>query len=246
MPLADPETPETPDPETPDPAPPAPGPPPTGESLADLAYRRIEDLVVTMELAPGARVSEHGIAERIGVGRTPVREALQRLAGDGILVTRPRRGMRVREIDLATQLRVLEARRALEGTLVRRAALRRSPEQAARLRETAAAFRRMRDAPDPVPALRHDRRFVDLLLDSADNPFLASIIPLYALSRRFWLAHYARQVRFEPGAITDFHIRIGEAVAAGEEAEAGRLADAFLDHVEAFARFVGLDLAASS
>ena len=113
-------------------------------------------------------------------------------------------------------------------------------------RETAAAFRRMRDAPDPVPALRHDRRFVDLLLDSADNPFLASIIPLYALSRRFWLAHYARQVRFEPGAITDFHIRIGEAVAAGEEAEAGRLADAFLDHVEAFARFVGLDLAASS
>ena len=89
-------------------------------------------------------------------------------------------------------------------------------------------------------------RFVDLLLDSADNPFLASIIPLYALSRRFWLAHYARQVRFEPGAITDFHIRIGEAVAAGEEAEAGRLADAFLDHVEAFARFVGLDLAASS
>lgn len=222
---------------------PVPPDPDGDQSLADLAYRRIEDLVVTMELAPGARVSEHGLAERIGVGRTPVREALQRLAGDGILVTRPRRGMLVREIDLATQLRVLEARRALESTLVRRAALRRTPAQADRLRAVAAEFRRMRDAPDPVPALRHDRGFVDLLLEAAANPFLASIIPLYALSRRFWLAHYARQTRFEPGAITDFHIRIAEAVAAGDEAEAGALADAFLDHVEAFARFVGLDLA---
>lgn len=225
---------------SPRPAPPRPLD--AGESLADRAYRAIEDLVVTMELAPGARVSEPALVERLGIGRTPVREALQRLASDGILVNRPRRGMVVCEIDVHTQLRALEARRALEVAMVRAAARRRTPAQAERLSAMAAEFRRMRGQADHVPVLRHDRAFIDLLLACAANPFLAGIVPLYAISRRFWLAHHARTDRFDPAEITTFHIRIGEAVAAGDEPEAGRQAEAFHDHIEAFARYVGLEL----
>lgn len=219
-----------------------PNAPDDGErSLADLAYRRIEDLVVTLELAPGARISEQALAERIGVGRTPVREALQRLAGDGILVTRPRRGMLVREIDLATQLRVLEARRALEVTLIRLAARRRTAEQATRLEAVAEAFREIRGHDDPLPGLRQDRAFMDLLLEAAGNPFLGAIVPLYALSRRFWLAHHARARRFASTEITDYHIHIALNVAAGDERKAVFMADGFLDHIERFTRFVGTE-----
>ena len=212
------------------------------ESLADRAYRAIEDLIVTMELAPGERVAEPALVARLGIGRTPVREALQRLASDMILVNRPRRGMVVCELDVHTQLRVLEARRALEVLMVRRAALRRSTAQAEALEAMVGDFRRMRGQQDHVEVLRHDRAFIDLLLEAASNPFLRQIVPLYALSRRFWLAHHGRQTRFDPAQITTFHIRVGEAVARGDEDEAGRHADAFLDHIEAFTRYVGLDL----
>ena len=215
------------------PRPPAPRPLAADESLADRAYRAIEDLIVTMELAPGARVSEPALVQRLGIGRTPVREALQRL---------PRRGMVVCEIDVHTQLRVLEARRALEVAMVRAAARRRTPAQAERLTAMAGEFRRMRGQADHVPVLRHDRAFIDLLLDCAANPFLNGIVPLYAISRRFWLAHHQRTDRFDPAEITDFHIRIGEAVAAGDDPAAGRFAEAFHDHIEAFARYVGLEL----
>ncbi|WP_118134721.1 GntR family transcriptional regulator [Oceanicella sp. SM1341] len=216
--------------------------PPPGESLADQAYRLIEDMIVTMELRPGAWVSEPSLTERLEIGRTPVREALLRLASDGILVTRPRRGMVVCEIDLRTQLRVLEARRALESVIVRRAALRRSAEDVEVISGMVAEFRRMKGQPDHVPILRLDRAFMDRLLLASANPFLGAITPLYALSRRFWLANYQRQTRFDPQEITGYHIEIADAVIAGNAEEAGRLVDAFLDHVEEFTRFVGLEL----
>src|SRR5690606_31041001 len=95
------------------------------DSLAEIAYRQIEDLIVTMQLKPGAWISEAEIAAQINLGRTPVREALQRLAADQLLHWRPRRGMVVPEVDVQTQLKLLEVRRPLEITLARSAARRR-------------------------------------------------------------------------------------------------------------------------
>lgn len=211
------------------------------ESLAEIAYNRIEDLIVTMELKPGSRVSEPFLVKRLEMGRTPIREALLRLAMDQVLVWQPRRGMLVRDIDLQTQLKVLETRRALEIALVSAAARRRTQAQVDKIRTIVAEFRRLRSNTDYIPLLRLDRDFIRLLIQCSRNPFLRSILPLYTLSRRFWLACEGYQSRFKPYEITDFHIEIGEAVAGGDEQEGARLAAAFLDHIEGFTRYAGTE-----
>ena len=96
----------------------------TTETLTDLAYRKLEEEIVTLRIAPGTVVSEAILSRRLGVGRTPVREALQRLAREWLVVIMPRRGIVVSEIDPVRQLRLLEARREIERFLARSAARR--------------------------------------------------------------------------------------------------------------------------
>src|SRR5258707_256719 len=86
------------------------------ETLTDQAYRELEEEIITLRIPPGAVVSEALLSKRFGVGRTPVREALQRLAREGLVVIMPRRGVVVSEIDVSAQLRLLEARRLLPST----------------------------------------------------------------------------------------------------------------------------------
>ncbi|NQW40329.1 MAG: GntR family transcriptional regulator, partial [Cyanobacteria bacterium] len=91
------------------------------ESLADQAYRKVEDLILTAELAPGVWIAETAIAERVGLGRTPVREAIQRLAYHGLIEIVPGRSLRIADIDVREQLLIVELRREIELLLTRRA-----------------------------------------------------------------------------------------------------------------------------
>src|SRR6201996_4879409 len=102
------------------------------ETLTDKAYRALEEAIVTLRIPPGAVVSEAMLSRRLGVGRTPVREALQRLAREWLVGIMPRRGIIVSDIDPVRQLRLLEARREIERFLVRGAARRATPTQRAR------------------------------------------------------------------------------------------------------------------
>ncbi len=69
------------------------------ESLTDRAYKRVEELVVTLQLEPGSVLSESALAQDLGIGRTPIREALQRLTREGLVVILPRKGILVSEIN---------------------------------------------------------------------------------------------------------------------------------------------------
>src|ERR1700686_4867966 len=89
------------------------------ETLTEKAYRALEEDIVTLRIPPGSVVSEAMLSQRLGVGRTPVREALQRLAREWLVVIMPRRGIMVAEIDPVRQLRLLEARREIERLLAR-------------------------------------------------------------------------------------------------------------------------------
>ena len=80
-------------------------------SLAEKAYDRVEEMIVTLELEPGSVFSEVELSKRIEIGRTPLREALQRLSADRLVKTMPRRGMVVTEINIREQLALLETRR---------------------------------------------------------------------------------------------------------------------------------------
>src|ERR1700733_1598478 len=94
------------------------------ETLTEKAYRALEEEIVTLRIPPGTLVSEAILSRRLGVGRTPVREALQRLAREWLVVIMPRRGIVVSDIDPVRQLRLLEARREVERFLAHSAARR--------------------------------------------------------------------------------------------------------------------------
>ena len=85
---------------------------------ADRAgLRRLEEQIVTLKLEPGALLSEQALSAELGIGRTPIREALQRLAREGLVLILPRKGILVSETDPRKQLLVLEVRRELERLL---------------------------------------------------------------------------------------------------------------------------------
>ena len=98
-------------------------------SLADRAYLSIRDLIVSLELAPGALIDERQLVETLGIGRTPVREALRRLAQEQLVEVFPRRGMFVTGVDVRDLARISEVRAALEPEAARLAAERATDDE---------------------------------------------------------------------------------------------------------------------
>src|SRR5882757_1831074 len=93
-------------------------------SLAEKAYHAIRNLIVSLQLAPGAVIDERELMEGLGIGRTPVREALRRLAHEGLVEVYPRRGMFVTGVDVRELARLSEVRAVLEPEAARLAATR--------------------------------------------------------------------------------------------------------------------------
>lgn len=105
--------------------------------LADIAFVQIEEMIITRKLPPGSMISESQLAAEMEMGRTPVREALQRLRQIGFVEMLPRRGTLVAGVDIRQQLELLEVRRPLEELVVRMAALRATPEERTNLQRLA-------------------------------------------------------------------------------------------------------------
>ena len=123
-------------------------------ALADQARARLEELIVTLELPPGSVWSEQQLSETIGIGRTPVREALQRLQSDYLVRILPRLGAQVTEINVSQQLLLLELRRVLERLIAGDAARRATPEEREALLGMADALEALVDA-DVLKYLRY-------------------------------------------------------------------------------------------
>jgi DNA-binding GntR family transcriptional regulator len=210
--------------------------PRTGDlSLTDRAYRRLEEMIVTLQLAPGAVVSETALSDRLGIGRTPIREALQRLARERLIVVLPRRGIMVPEVNIRTQLRLLETRREVERLLARLAARRATEAIRQRFREIAAGMESAAKSNDDVTFMRLDREFNMLELDAAQNEFAAGAMMLmHGLSRRFWYIHY-KEVADMPLTARQ-HADIARAVADGDADAAGAAVDRLMDYIEKFTR----------
>jgi DNA-binding GntR family transcriptional regulator len=205
------------------------------ESLTERAYRELEERIVTLQLAPGAVVTEASLAAMLGIGRTPIREALQRLARERLVTILPRRGILVAEENLTTELRLLELRREVERLLARSAARHAGAEQRRRFGEIAAGMEQAARSGDDIGFMRLDRDFNLLMLDAARNEFAAAAMTLmHGLSRRFWYIHY-RAVADLPLAAR-LHAEVARAVAAGDAAAAAGASDRLVDYIEAFAR----------
>ncbi|GGE13336.1 transcriptional regulator, GntR family [Gemmobacter megaterium] len=133
------------------------------------AYRRLLEDIRSGALAPGARLRETDLAERLGISRTPVREAIRQLEADGLVVHLPRQGATIRSLDHAEVVELYEMRIVLEGTAARLAARAASDIE---LAELAALNTELGQAPAGPQARELNRVFHRTLIEAARNRFL--------------------------------------------------------------------------
>jgi DNA-binding GntR family transcriptional regulator len=208
-------------------------------SLADEAYARLEEMIVTLQVQPGTVLSESDLSKRVGIGRTPLREALQRLQAHRLVTTLPRRGVVVSDINIVDYLALLETRRVLDRLVATKAARRATPAQREALRKTASGMQRAAAREDMNEFMRLDTAFDQLVEAAARSAFaLQASVPLHAHCRRFW---YLYRHNGDLPRAADLHAGLMEAVAAGDEDAAGQASDALVNYLEEFAR-TALDL----
>ncbi len=204
-------------------------------SLTAQAYEQVEEMIVKLELAPGSVISEAEMSATLGIGRTPVREALQRLAREHLVVILPQRGVLVSEIDVKRQLRLLETRREVERLVARSAARRASEAENKRFAVLAKEFAAAARTGDQIRFMRADKEFNDLSLRACRNEFAAGAMGLmHGLSRRFWFMHH-RQAD-DTDVMATLHGNLARAIAERDEGAAQTALDALIDHTEAFTK----------
>ena len=205
------------------------------ETLTERAYRLIEEQIVTLQLKPGDILSEQMLSAVFKIGRTPIREALQQLAREGLITILPRKGILVSDINPRSQLLVLEVRREIERLLSRAGAERATKEQREQLRNIAQGMDRAAKANDDFSFMRLDRELNQLMIDASHNVYAArSMKQLQGLSRRFWYMHY-REAADLP-LCARLHANQAHAIAQGNGEAAARASDKLMDYVENFTR----------
>jgi len=199
-----------------------------GASLADKAYHAIRELIVTLELPPGAVIDERGLIERLSIGRTPVREALRRLAQERLVEVYPRRGMFVTGVDVRELARISEVRAALEPEAARLAAERATEPERADLAALLGELDAHGLGERVLIAL--DERIHRAVYRCAHNDLLeATLEQYYVLSLRIWMMGIDRA--HELDAAVRQHQTLLEAIRDGD---GERAAAAMRDHVQNF------------
>ena len=157
------------------------------KSLSQQAYEVIRYKIVSLQLPPGDVIDEGGLRDELGFGRTPIREALQRLALEKLVMIVPRRGMFVTDIGIMDLQRLFEVRVELESLAARLAAQRGTEAQWAAMDSLVDQFE---GETDPAVWIEIDEACHRLIYEAADNKFLYdSLTMMYALSLRLW--HYS-------------------------------------------------------
>ncbi len=158
-----------------------------GISLSRQAYQRLRDQIVTLKLSPGTPLQESTLVEELKLGRTPIREALQRLACEGLVILRPRRGAFVADISVTDLQQIFELRQLLEGHAAALAAERATEADIATLEQALADLDAADARNDTQAHIEIDRAFHGALARSAHNKFLRSALGrLYNLNLRLW------------------------------------------------------------
>ena len=200
------------------------------ESLSAAAYQHIKQKIVSLEMPPGSVIDRTQLGEELGLGRTPIREALQRLALEKLVTIVPRRGMFVTDIGITDLQRLFEVRLQLEGLAARLAAR----------RGTDAHWQQMADLLAEVPDetieldneawIHIDEAFHQVIYEASENQFLQDILStLYALSLRLWY-FFLPEIGNMRQAILE-HEHILEALRQGDGDIA---ADCIWAHIQAF------------
>jgi DNA-binding GntR family transcriptional regulator len=170
-----------------------------GELLADRAYVELRDQIVTLAIPPGAPINEEAIGRDLAIGRTPLREAIKRLALENLVCVYPRRGTFATEINITDLAHISDVRAQLEGHAAYRAAQRLTPAQREELGELLGEVER---PGDDETLMRLDADVHRFVYRCAGNPYLRETLERYLnLSLRIWylvlgrLPHLSERVR---------------------------------------------------
>lgn len=198
--------------------------------LSQQAYKIIRHKIVTLALPPGGVIDEAILKAELGLGRTPIREALQRLSLEKLVTIVPRRGMFVTEIGMTDLQRLSEIRVNLESLAAELAAHRGTAahwQEMAHLLDDLAAHQEEADAKTLIDI---DEQCHHIIWEASDNQFLRDTLNmLYALSLRLW--HYSRgQLEAIDGPLQQ-HIAIMHAL---EEANPSLAAQLMRQHIQLF------------
>ncbi len=144
--------------------------------LRDVVFHTLRDAILKGELEPGERLMEIHLANKLGVSRTPIREAIRMLEKEGLAVTIPRRGAQVARMTEKDLEDVLEIRDALDGLAVECACRRMTEETFDKLKDAMNAFLAAVESGDVRTIVEADESFHNVIYEAADNPKLGNII----------------------------------------------------------------------
>jgi len=200
-------------------------------SLTHRAYVELEELIVTLQISPGTFLSELTLSRQMGIGRTPIREALLRLSYEGLVVIIPRRGVFVTEIDVNEHFRMLEFRREVERLVVRLACRRATAEECANLAQIARAMENVAECSDSTPFIRVDQRMDQAIYAAARNPFTSKALrTMSSLTRRFWFRYHEGVI--DVPRCAQLHAWIARAVSERDADQASEHLSVLLDYIE--------------
>jgi len=187
----------------------------TNGLIAERAYLEMRDRIVTLRLPPGTVLREDHLMRELGIGRTPLREAVKRLALENLVAVQPRRGTFVTGVNAADIIHITEVRAELEGQAAELAAERMDGEARKRAEALLRELEALEPRTDQDALMRVDERVHRLTWEAAGNPYLLETLERYfALSLRIWYLVLDR-VPTLGGAVHD-QDRLLEALLAGD------------------------------
>lgn len=202
------------------------------ELLADRAYASLRDRIVTLRIAPGAPIDEDVLGTELGIGRTPVREAIKRLALENLVTVFPRRGTFASDINITDLADISDVRLQLEGHAAYRAAQRITAPQREELARLLAELAQSQGSDDTGALMDLDARVHRFVHSCAGNPYLEETLGRYLnLSLRIWYLVLDRLPHLF--ARVHEHDDLLHAIAAGEAERARAI---IAEHIETFER----------
>lgn len=209
--------------------------------MVDIAHRELERRFVTLELAPGSIWKESELAELVAIGRTPVREALQRMASDQLVTVLKRAGIMISTTSIQNQLCVVETRRALEEVVSIRAAKYALERERQYLRDVADSIENAGHRGDVFDYLKFHFETKRMVAEFARNPYAARALrPLHTFSQRFYFIYHRRFNNLDE--VGHAHAALSRAIASGDIALTKECSTRVSDIAENFTRDMLLDM----
>lgn len=197
-------------------------------SLADKAFEEIKEKILKLYFLPGQYLNEGALCALLGVGRTPVHQALQRLQHEGLVEVMPRKGVIVQPGSISEILKILDSRATIEADLARNAASRVTAQEAEELKALARAGVGAGNPSQLENFIDADRAFHSKFAELAENPVLSDFArTLHERSIRYWYLHLWQT--FDGKATGGEHSAIADAIAKGDGEAAAK---AVRTHIE--------------